>query len=95
MNLRDIKKDIDYLFGAFVEDCSICATVNPEHFDSAIADIMEEGVAEYNNLKDKVSAKVEGSKKAYFQGLRKELLVKIDSLYDKLSEAVQSKSSQE
>ena len=43
MNLRDIKKDIDYLFGAFVEDCSICATVNPELFDSAIADIMEAG----------------------------------------------------
>ena len=28
MNLRDIKKDIDYVLSAFIEDCSIVAAVN-------------------------------------------------------------------
>ena len=90
MNLRDIKKDIDYVLGAFVEDCSVCAAVNPDLSETKIAGLMEEGVTLYNELKDKVSAKVEGSKKVYFDGLRKELLEKVDALYDKLSEAVKN-----
>ena len=90
MNLRDIKKDIDYVLGAFVEDCSLCAAVNPDLSETKIAGLMEEGVTLYNELKDKVSAKVEGSKKVYFDGLRKELLEKVDALYDKLSEAVKN-----
>ena len=28
MNLRDIKKDIDYVFSAFIEDCTTVAAVN-------------------------------------------------------------------
>ena len=30
MNLRDIKKDIDYVLSAFIEDCTVCAAVNPK-----------------------------------------------------------------
>ena len=55
MNLRDIKKDIEYLF---------------------------------NELRDKVNAKVEGPKKAYYNELRKEVLTRTDALYEKLSAAV-------
>ena len=95
MNLRDIKKDIDYVLGAFVEDCSVCAAVNPEISESKIAALMEEGVDLYNEIKDKVSAKVEGSKKVYFTNLRKELLEKVDALYDKLSEAVKNAGKEE
>ena len=39
-------------------------------------------------MKDKANAKVEGSKKAYFTALRKEVLDKTDALYEKLSEVV-------
>ena len=49
---------------------------------------MEEAIELYNELKDKVSAKVDGSKKAYFNALRKEILERTDALYTKLSEAV-------
>ena len=28
MNLRDIKKDIEYFFSAFIEDCTTVAAVN-------------------------------------------------------------------
>ena len=50
--------------------------------------IMEEAINLYNELRDKVSAKVDGNKKAYFNSLRKEILEKTDALYTKLSEAV-------
>ena len=88
MNLRDIKKDIDYVLSALIEDSTVCAAVNPKSDDKVIADLMEDAVDLYNELRDKVTVKVEGSKKAYFNNLRKEILERTDALYTKLSEAV-------
>ncbi|MCQ2131641.1 MAG: hypothetical protein MJY94_09715 [Bacteroidales bacterium] len=90
MNLRDIKKDIMYVLNAFIEDCDAVATVNPKASDMALGDLFDEAVDLYNDLMDKVSAKVEGSKKAYFNGLRKELLEKTEALYMKLSEIIRA-----
>ena len=88
MNLRDIKKDIEYVLSAFVEDCSVVACVNPKITDANVSELMEEAIDLYNELRDKVNAKVEGSKKTYFNDLRKEVLSKTDALYEKLSAAV-------
>ncbi|MCQ2183406.1 MAG: hypothetical protein MJY89_08420 [Bacteroidales bacterium] len=88
MNLRDIKKDIEYVLSAFVEDCSVVAAVNPKASDEKVGALMEEAIELYNELRDKVSAKFEGSKKAYYNELRKEILTKTDALYQKLSDAV-------
>ncbi|MGM9753332.1 MAG: hypothetical protein ACI3ZK_04665 [Candidatus Cryptobacteroides sp.] len=89
MNLRDIKKDIEYVLGAFIEDCSVVAAVRPST-DEQVAVLMEEAVDLYNELKDKVYGKAEGSKRAYFNALRKEVLEKTDALYSKLSETVKA-----
>lgn len=88
MNLRDIKKDIEYVLSAFVEDCSVVAAVNPKAADEKVGALMEEAIELYNDLRDKVNAKFEGSKKAYYNELRKEILTKTDALYQKLSGAV-------
>ena len=88
MNLRDIKKDIEYVLSAFVEDCSVVACVNPKVTDGSVSELMEEAIDLYNELRDKVNAKVEGSKQAYYNDLRKEVLTKTDALYSKLSTAV-------
>ena len=88
MNLRDIKKDIDYVLSAFIEDCTVCAAVNPKSDDKVIAGLMEDAIDLYNELRDKVTVKIEGSKKSYFNNLRKEILERTDALYTKLSEAV-------
>ena len=93
MNLRDIKKDIDYVLSAFIEDCTVCAAVNPKSDDKVIADLMEDAIDLYNELRDKVTLKIEGSKKAYFNNLRKEILERTDALYTKLSEAVSKKAA--
>ncbi|MCR5561319.1 MAG: hypothetical protein K6F58_05830 [Bacteroidales bacterium] len=93
MNLRDIKKDIDYVLSAFVEDCATCVAVNPKANDEAIAALMEEAVNLYNELRDKAATrKVEGTKKAFFNALRKEVLERTDALYSKLSEVVAGKA---
>ena len=89
MNLRDIKKDIEYVMGAFIEDCYVFTVINPDASDETLAGLYEEAVDLYNNLMDKVNAKdINGSKKAYFNGLRKEILEKTDDLYQKLSDIV-------
>lgn len=90
MNLREIKKDIEYVLGAFVEDCSIFATVNPNASEEEIVALMDEAATLYNELKDKVNVKVEGAGKAYFQGIRQELLQGTDALYEKLAKAVKA-----
>ena len=92
MNLRDIKKDIDYVLSAFVEDCATCVAVNPKVGDEAVAALMEEAIDLYNELRDKAAAKkVEGNKKAFYNALRKEILERTDALYSKLSAVVAGK----
>lgn len=88
MNLRDIKKDIEYLVGEFIDDCSLFIAINPSKDDQAVAKLIDEAVDLYNNLKDKANAKVEGNRKVYFNALRKELLEGLDALCEKLSKEV-------
>ena len=88
MNLRDIKKDIEYVLSAFVEDCSIVAAVNPKANEAAVGELMEKAIDLYNELRDKAAAKYEGSAKAHFTALRKEILERTNDLYIKLSDTV-------
>ncbi len=86
MNLRDIKKDIEYVIGAFIDDCSLFSAVNPKADDEALGKLLDEAVNLYNDLKDEVNIKVEGKKSAHFAEIRKELLEKTDALYASLSQ---------
>lgn len=89
MNLRDIKKDIEYLVGEFIDDCSLFMAFNPDRAnEEGLAKIIDEAVDLYNDLKDKVNAKVEGNKKVYYNSIRKELVDGLDSLCEKLSQEI-------
>ena len=88
MNLRDIKKDIEYIIGEFIDDCMLFVNLNSGKDSDEVAKIIDEAVDLYNDLKDKVNAKVEGNRKAYYNGIRKELFEKTDELCEKLSSAV-------
>lgn len=87
MNLRVIKKDIEYFVGEFIDDCTLFAALNPDKNNEDLAKIIDEAVDLYNNLKDKVNHP-EGSKKAFYNGVRKELFDGIDALCEKLSAAI-------
>jgi len=87
MNLRDIKKDIEYVIGGFVDDCALFLSVHPDRNGEEVANLIDGAVDLYNELRDKLG-KPEGNKKAYYDNIRKELCEKTDALYDKLSEAV-------
>lgn len=91
MNLRIFKKDVEYFVGEFIDNCSLFLEHNPDKATEELANIIEEAVDLYNDMKDKAAEKVEGNKKLYFNGLRKEMFEKLDSLYERLSDIVAKK----
>ena len=88
MNLRDFKKDVEYIVGEFVDDCALFLCLNPSQDSEQIEQIIEEAVNLYNELKDKANTQPESGKRAYFAGLRKDMVEKVDSLYERLSAIV-------
>ena len=87
MNLRDVKKDIDYVLSAFIEDCSLVAAVNSKVSEDEASELMEKAIDLYNELRDKVNHP-DCAPKTYYTALRKEVLERTDALYNALSEAV-------
>lgn len=92
MNLRVIKKDIDFFVSEFIDDCTLCMALNAECDEAKINDIIDEAVELYNDLKNKVNNPAEGQKKkAYYAGITKEMFEKLDELCEKLSGAISKK----
>ena len=89
MNLRVIKKDIDFFVSEFIDDCTLCVALNDECDQEKVDAIIDEAVELYNSLKDKVNHPDKTQKKkAYFDGIVKEMFEKLDALCEKLSEAI-------
>lgn len=95
MNLRVIKKDIEFFIGEFIDDCTLFMAVNPDKDSEGISKIMDEAVDLYNNLKDKINNPADGPKKAYYNGIRKEMFEKIDLLCEKLSGVIAESGKEE
>ena len=87
MNLRVFKKDIEYFVGEFIDDCALFVALNPHKDADEIANIIDEAVDLYNELKYKANHP-EGKKRAFYMGLTKEMFEKLDELCEKLSAVV-------
>ena len=87
MNLRVFKKDIEYFGGEFIDDCALFVALNPHKDSDEIAQIIDEAVDLYNDLKCKANHP-EGAKRAFYTSLTKEMFEKIDALCEKLSAIV-------
>lgn len=86
MNLRVIKKDIEFLVGDFVEDCLLFAMLHPEKDLAQVEGLINEA----SDLADQLFYKVnhpakDAKKKAYYNGIGAELLNELDKLCEKLS----------
>ena len=87
MNLRVFKKDIEFFVGEFIDDCALFVALNPHKDADEIAQIIDEAVDLYNELKCKANH-AEGNKRAYFNALTKEMFEKLDALCEKLSSVI-------
>ena len=94
MNLRDIKKDIEFFIEEFLDDCALFIGLNPEKNSDEINKIIDEAVDLYNELKDKINHP-EGTKRSYYNGIRKELFDRLETLSEMLSETITRLTSEE
>ena len=86
MNLRDIKKDIEFLIGDFVEDCIIFAMLHTEEDKTEGAEqLINEACDLANNLFDRVNHPDKTNIKAHYKAVSQDLLSGMDSLCEKLS----------
>ena len=86
MNLRDIKKDIEFLIGDFVEDCLLFAMLHPEKDLNKVEDLINEASDLADTLIDKVNhAPQDVKKRTYYNRIGAELLTSLDGLCEKLS----------
>lgn len=87
MNLRDIKKEIEYLVGSVIDDCDLYVSMFPQKREEANK-IMDEAIDLYNDLldrannPDKTSAK---TIKEHYRNVHKDLYEGVNSLCEKLS----------
>ena len=91
-NLRNLKKDIDYLFFEVIYDCFAYNEVMPDSNTDDVAAIINDAVALRNNLIARVN-NPDGKNnpcivKTYYQTIRKDLLNGVDLLFDRLSALV-------
>ena len=96
MNLRVIKKDIDFLVGDFVEDCIIFAMLHPNEGNvESVNALIEEAYDLQDALLDRVNQAPKADPKdkkgssaairAHFKGVNTDLLKGLDALCEKLS----------
>ena len=86
MNLRDIKKDIEFLIGDFVEDCLLFAMLHPEKELGQVETLINEASDMADDLFDKVNHPAADAKaRAYYNRVGAELLTGLDKLYERLS----------
>ncbi|MBR5101170.1 MAG: hypothetical protein IKX34_07725 [Bacteroidales bacterium] len=86
MNLRDIKKDIEFLIGDFVEDCLMFAMLHPEKDITKVEGLINEASDLADTLFEKVNHPAADVKpRAYYNRVGVELLTGLDTLCEKLS----------
>lgn len=85
MNLRVIKKDIDYVLNEVVSDCLVALQFAKDESKEAIMTIINEAIDLRHDLFQKVNHPDKSNIKSYYKTIYKEMLGKADELFDKLS----------
>ncbi len=86
MNLRDIKKDVEFLVAELVDDCFIYLELNGEEKMDKVGEIIGDALDLQDDMIDKINHRPEEIKAdKYYKGVSKELVEGIDALYERLS----------
>jgi predicted HAD superfamily phosphohydrolase len=89
-SVKNLKKDIDFLFFEFISDCFLFTSIHTGEKRNEVQNLIEEAVSMRNEFIDRVNHP-DGKDnpalvKAYYTNLSKELMEKVDSYFEKLSD---------
>lgn len=90
-SIRRLKKDIDLLTFAVVDDCLNCLAYGKSVDD--ISEIVQNVIDSRNNMRQRVNAGrsiAKAEKKAYYKSICKELMISVDGAFSKLSGLVKT-----
>jgi prolyl-tRNA synthetase len=84
-NVRDLKKDINYVLGDIIEAVYIWELTNPGKDTKKSEAIIDEAIATFDELIVKVNNKKAENKKQHFKAINSELEEKGRKLIDKIN----------
>ena len=94
-SVKNLKKDIDFLFFEFISDCFLYTSLHTGEKRTEVQNLIEEAVAMRNEFIDRVNHPAGKDNpalvKTYYKTVSKDLLEKVDSYFEKLSEISKSK----
>ena len=84
-NRRTLKRDINYVMGDIIEAAYLHQIANPKEDPAKSEAIVDEAIAEFDTLINKMNQKDVENKKQHFKGIQKELETKANQLVDKIN----------
>ena len=84
-NVRDLKKDINYVLGDIIEAVYVWEYANPDKDTKKSEAIIDEAIDTFDELIVKVNDRSVEDKKAYFKGIKAELEKKGRTLIEKIN----------
>jgi hypothetical protein len=84
-NVRDLKKDINYVLGDIIEAVYIWELTNPEKDNKKAEKIIDGAIEVFDDLIAKVNANDVDNKKQHFKGIQTDLETKGRKLIDQIN----------
>ena len=84
-NRRTLKRDINYVMGDIIEAAYLHQIANPKEDPAKSEAVVDEAIAEFDSLINKMNQKDVENKKQHFKGIQKELETKANQLVDKIN----------
>ena len=84
-NVRDLKKDINYVLGDIIEAVYIWELTNPDKENKKAEAIIDEAITTFDDLITKVNQKDVENKKKHFKTVNTELEDRCRKLIDKIN----------
>ena len=88
-SVRELKKDIDFLFFEVISDCLVYSNIHPDNKSDELSTLISDAaefrndlIARVNNPDGKDNPKIV---KAYYKTVEKDLLTGVDKLFERLS----------
>ncbi len=84
-NKRDLKKDINYVLGDIIEAVYVWEYTNPEKDTKKSEAVIDEAIAAFDQLIEKVNDRKVENKKAHFKSINEELETTGRTLIEKIN----------